>query len=193
MQGELISVAQRLFGEHGYEDTTVDAIATAAGMSRRSFFRYFSSKEELVLGKYELVGEQLQDALQARPDDEPLWDALQAMFAAISGKAVPDASAQTVHAIERVVEESPSLRAGYLYRLDVMQRLLVAEARDRAVRAGVPYAEDDPTPEALVGSAFACMTAARTVAASAEASWEDTVARAMGVIRHDPYRNTSRR
>lgn len=37
VQAELIDVAQRLFVEHGYEATTVDA----AGLSKRSFFRYF--------------------------------------------------------------------------------------------------------------------------------------------------------
>jgi AcrR family transcriptional regulator len=183
VQAELISVAQQLFDEQGYEDTTVDAIATRAGMSRRSFFRYFASKEELVLGKYDLLGEQLVDALRARPGAEPLWSALQGMFQAVTAIAAPGAATETVHAIERVVDESPSLRAGYLYRLDTIQRNVIAEARDRAARAGTSYDPDDPTPEALVGAAFACMIAARAVAPRSELSWAQTVERAMRAVR----------
>ena len=122
VQAELVSVAQELFDEHGYEDTTVDAIATAAGMSRRTFFRYFASKEELVLGKYDLLGERLIEALRARPDQEPLWQALRAMFdAAVTAAADGPDGEVPVHAIERIVDETPALRAGYVYRLEAIQ------------------------------------------------------------------------
>jgi AraC-like DNA-binding protein len=50
VQAELVEVAQRLFVERGYEQTTADAIAGAAGMSKRSLFRYFRSEEDLVEG-----------------------------------------------------------------------------------------------------------------------------------------------
>ncbi|HEY1969936.1 MAG TPA: TetR family transcriptional regulator [Pseudonocardia sp.] len=45
----LIWAAIRLFREHGYETTTVDDIASAAGCSRRTFFRYFGTKEDVLL------------------------------------------------------------------------------------------------------------------------------------------------
>jgi AcrR family transcriptional regulator len=66
-------LAQHLLAGQGYERTTVDALAAAALMSKRSFFRYFASEEELVLGKFDLVGERLAALLDERPDDEPLW------------------------------------------------------------------------------------------------------------------------
>ena len=50
-QTELTTVAQDLFLEHGYEQTTVDQIAAAAGMSKRTFFRYFPSKDDLVIDR----------------------------------------------------------------------------------------------------------------------------------------------
>ena len=54
VRGELAQLAVSLFVEKGYDETTIDDLAAAAGMSKRTFFRYFASKEELVMGKYEI-------------------------------------------------------------------------------------------------------------------------------------------
>lgn len=177
VQAELVSVAQQLFEEHGYEATTVDLIAATAGMSRRTFFRYFSSKEDVVLEKYALLGELMEEELRSRPVEEPLWDALRAMFTAVSG---PDADEP--HAIERVVDQTPSLRGGYLFRLESIQRGLVEEARRRAVARGAPYADDDPTPDVLVGAAFAAMTAARGVAVRSTRAWPEIAEEALSAL-----------
>lgn len=79
-QTELTVVAQDLFLEHGYEETTVDQIAAAAGMSKRTFFRYFPSKDALVIGKYDLFGDRMAEALDQRPADEPVWESLRRVF-----------------------------------------------------------------------------------------------------------------
>jgi AcrR family transcriptional regulator len=44
VRSELFNAAWQLFGERGYEATTVAEIAAAAGVSRRTFFRYYASK-----------------------------------------------------------------------------------------------------------------------------------------------------
>ena len=60
--------ALRLFGEHGYEATTVEQIAAAAGVSHMTFFRYFPTKEDVVLGDdYDPM---LAEAIRARPRTE---------------------------------------------------------------------------------------------------------------------------
>ncbi|HTJ34029.1 MAG TPA: TetR family transcriptional regulator [Dactylosporangium sp.] len=62
--------------EHGLEKVTVEAIADAAEVSRRTFSNYFASKEEALLYGDELRMRLLVDAVQQRPPAEPPWAAL---------------------------------------------------------------------------------------------------------------------
>jgi AcrR family transcriptional regulator len=66
--------ALRLFAERGYEATTVEDIAAAAEVARSTFFRYFSSKEDVVL--FDDVDPLFEEALAAVPAGTPLLDAL---------------------------------------------------------------------------------------------------------------------
>ena len=54
---EIARAAWRLFAARGYEATTVDDVAREAGVSRRTFFRYFSSKEDVVVGTSDALAE----------------------------------------------------------------------------------------------------------------------------------------
>ncbi|MFC3577004.1 TetR family transcriptional regulator [Streptomyces yaanensis] len=66
--------AYSLFAQHGYEATTVDQIADAAEVSPSTFFRYFPTKEDVVMqDEYDPA---LAEALRARPADEPIVDAI---------------------------------------------------------------------------------------------------------------------
>jgi AcrR family transcriptional regulator len=70
--------ALRLFAEKGYSDTTVEEIADAAAISPRTFFRYFPSKEDVVI--WDEYDQLAPDLLEARPDDEPPAEALSALI-----------------------------------------------------------------------------------------------------------------
>jgi AcrR family transcriptional regulator len=166
VRSELIDAAQDLFVAQGYEGTTVDQIAAAVGMSRRSFFRYFASKDDLVLGKYDAMADQLVEALDARPADEPLWHSLRRVFDGVVDYAADPARAARMAAMEQIVQAEGALRASYLQRLDGIQTALVAAARARASASGRPWDDGDPAPEAAVGAAFACMRTANDLAAT---------------------------
>ncbi|MBR7503177.1 TetR family transcriptional regulator, partial [Mycobacterium tuberculosis] len=78
MQAEITAIALRLFRERGYSETTVDDLAAASGMSRRTFFRYFPSKEDVISGKWVGMGEDMIARLLARPGDEDPWTSVRA-------------------------------------------------------------------------------------------------------------------
>lgn len=65
-----------LFAERGFDDTTVDDIAAAASIGRRTFFRYFASKNDLVWGDFEAQLTRLEALLEAADPDMPMMDAL---------------------------------------------------------------------------------------------------------------------
>ena len=72
---EIEAVALDLFAERGFEATTVDDIATAVGVGRRTLFRYFESKNDIAWGDFDWVMERLREAL-AEGDGLPLMEAL---------------------------------------------------------------------------------------------------------------------
>jgi AcrR family transcriptional regulator len=72
----LQQAADRLFAEQGYAATTVRGIAEAAGVTERTFFRYFAGKEELIIDDALGWLPVLLDAIRARPDDEDVATAL---------------------------------------------------------------------------------------------------------------------
>src|SRR3546814_10930414 len=66
--------ALELLAERGFADTSVEDIAAAAGISRRTFFRYFDSKNDIPFGNLAAFLRQLAGWLGAQPDDRPMLD-----------------------------------------------------------------------------------------------------------------------
>jgi TetR/AcrR family transcriptional regulator, regulator of mycofactocin system len=73
---EVQRVALRLFAERGFEETTLDEIADAVGVSRRTLFRYYPSKNDIVWGEFSEHLAGLRERLAAAPADEPLMEVL---------------------------------------------------------------------------------------------------------------------
>jgi mycofactocin system transcriptional regulator len=91
-QAELEQVAFGLFEANGFEQTTVDDIASAAGIGRRTFFRYFPSKNDVPWGMFELELERMRARLKASPRDTQLMDAIRVAlvdFNQVEPAAVP--------------------------------------------------------------------------------------------------------
>lgn len=70
VRADIRRAAFRLFVERGYDTVTTEEIATAAGVSPRTFFRHVSTKEELLLGPIRHGGIEVVNLLEQRPADE---------------------------------------------------------------------------------------------------------------------------
>jgi mycofactocin system transcriptional regulator len=75
-RADLEQVAFTLFASRGFDRTTVDEIAAAAGIGRRTFFRYFPSKNDIPWGAFEDELERMRVRLKACPPEVPLMDAI---------------------------------------------------------------------------------------------------------------------
>lgn len=73
---EIERVALALFADRGFDETPVEDIAAAAGISRRTFFRYFASKNDVVWGEFDAGLRHFAEALDAADPNQPWMDAL---------------------------------------------------------------------------------------------------------------------
>lgn len=149
VRDELSTAALQLFASHGFDATTIDAIAEAAGVSRRTFFRYFASKEDVIVEFLDVLGAQLCDALAARPAAERPGPAVRgALGVFLDGFTAHPAKSL---ALARLTLDTPALRARYLDRQDGWRACLKIEL---ARRAGVdPGADLRPALTAAVALA----------------------------------------
>ena len=104
---EVARIALDLFAERGFEATTALEAAEAAGISRASFFRLFSSKEEAVLVAQEAAGEAIREAIAKRPEDEPIWIALREAFLVPTDRYLEDPDGS--RARQRLIRETVAL------------------------------------------------------------------------------------
>jgi mycofactocin system transcriptional regulator len=77
-------VAMQLFSRHGFDATTVDDIAAAAGIGRRTFFRYFGSKNDVVWGRFAEGLVEFRATLAATPDNIAIGAALRTAIVAFN-------------------------------------------------------------------------------------------------------------
>ncbi|MFJ9931150.1 TetR/AcrR family transcriptional regulator [Streptomyces misionensis] len=85
-RGSLLRAATQMFAERGYQETTVKDIAAAAGVTERTFFRYFPSKEDLVFAEILDFIPLLVKEIAGRPASEPPYTAvLNGLLAAAEG------------------------------------------------------------------------------------------------------------
>jgi mycofactocin system transcriptional regulator len=73
---ELQLIAVRLFTAHGFEATTIEQITAAAGVSERTFFRYFTTKASVLWSEFETEVGAIKTALADVPDTVPMMDAI---------------------------------------------------------------------------------------------------------------------
>ena len=73
---ELQAIAVRLFVERGFDATTIEQVAAEAGVSERTFFRYFTTKASVLWSEFETEVAAIRAALAVVPDSVPMMDAI---------------------------------------------------------------------------------------------------------------------
>jgi AcrR family transcriptional regulator len=161
--------ALRLFADQGYEATTVEQIAAAAGVSHMTFFRYFPTKEDVVLsdGHDPLITELIEQTPQTLPLVQRIRTAL------IQGlRQVYDSDRDTLLAQNQLVISTPALRArlwaGQLATQqlildalhdpdpDLQTKVTVAACLAAATTAVITWTENNGSPDLpdLIAEAF---------------------------------------
>ncbi|HEX6444467.1 MAG TPA: TetR family transcriptional regulator [Streptosporangiales bacterium] len=128
-----------MFLDRGYERVRLDDICAEAVVSPRTFFRYFDSKEDLVLGRLRSHLTQAAELLASRPDGEPVGAALAAVIEHVARDYVAESERELARL--RLVAATPPLRTG-LFGVFVAFERLVAEFV--ATRLGVDPADRTP-------------------------------------------------
>lgn len=124
----LSEVAMKLFLANGFEATTLDDIAAAAEISRRSFFHYFASKEDVVLAWQDSSTDALIAAIAARPAEESMITAAENAILMMTRHFEPDEAL----AIARLKRETRALRAREQVKYEKMERAMADALAARA-------------------------------------------------------------
>src|SRR5262245_34701481 len=125
--------AFRLFASQGYADTTVEEIAAAAAISARTFFRYFPTKEDVVLwDEYDPL---VVELVQARPVDEPPAATARAIVRESLG-GIYHRNPEQLLAKVRLYQSVPELRARFLEGLDRGGEMFASLLVERLERHG---------------------------------------------------------
>jgi AcrR family transcriptional regulator len=126
---ELVAAAVRLFRTRGYEETTVDDIAAAAGVGRRTFFRYFPSKEDAISPDHEVglarIAEVFATAHPTEPTSTLVVRAGETVFQLYADD--PELSVERF----RLTHEVAALRDRESARVDHYRRLFTRRLRER--------------------------------------------------------------
>jgi len=124
----LTRAAMALFLERGFEATTLDDIAAAADISRRSFFHYFASKEDVVFAWQEESTAALIAAVAARPGSESMLTAAENAIAAMARQLEPGEAI----AMARLKRDNPALQARDQVKYEKLERALAEALGKRA-------------------------------------------------------------
>jgi AcrR family transcriptional regulator len=148
MRQQLSDTATRMFLERGFDAVRVSEIAEACGVSEKTVFNYFPTKESLILDRLESTMDSLRGGL-ADPGVPPVEAALRildgelrAMTSGLTAAEDPALAAASVQRFGALIQATPSLRA---YQSDMMDQFVTVAAAILAGRAAL--GPDEPEPQ----------------------------------------------
>ena len=158
--------ALELFAREGYEDTTVARIAAAAGVSGRTFFRYFESKAAVLWGEFDREVANLGETLAALPPSLPIMEAVRRAVLAVNHYGPSDVPELRLRM--SLLAARPELAASAVGHYDAWERVITEYV---AARTG-------QDPDALYPTAIG-----RATLATCRAAYERWAARADADLR----------
>ena len=152
-RAELEQTAFALFAAHGFDATTVDEIAAAAGIGRRTFFRYFPSKNDIPWGAFEDELDRMRVRLKAGPPQVPLMDAIR--LALIDFNRVSPAQVPLHRRRMELILRVPALFAHSTLRFTAWRAVIAEFAAERTGGRA-----DDLAPQAIAHAVLGVSVAA---------------------------------
>jgi len=150
---DVARAALDLFARQGYDATTVDEIAAAVGISRRTFFRYFESKADVVWGEFNAELGRLRARLDEAPPTEPLMDVLRRSVMATNRFGAGELDELRIRMV--LISSVPTLVAHSAVRYEEWCAVVAGFAADRL--GGAP---DDLGPQTVARAALGAAMAA---------------------------------
>jgi TetR/AcrR family transcriptional regulator, regulator of mycofactocin system len=117
---ELELISLRLFTEDGFDDTTVERIAAAAGVSRRTFFRYFDSKTDVLWRAFDGEVRRLRDAFAQVPPEVPMMEAIRQVVVGANRYRAEDVP--ELRTRMNLIGSVPALEASAAHHYDAWER-----------------------------------------------------------------------
>jgi AcrR family transcriptional regulator len=125
----LAKAGLRLFAERGYDETTLAEIADAAGVSTRTIFAYFASKEDILFANLQTMCDSVAGAVTERPAGMDALTALRDFI--VSSASQKD---EVDHRLAELIAADPTLASHQRARVSQLQDMLAAElAKDLGV------------------------------------------------------------
>jgi AcrR family transcriptional regulator len=141
------SAAVDLFASKGFEETTLDDIVESAGTSRRTFFRYFASKRDLIAQPVVGYAESIAAAIDACPGGCPPSELLRHVVLDVARRTVSD---PRMLKVMQIAARHPAAREAQLSRL--------AEVQERVTSAFARRCRDEVTAHLLAGLSLAALS-----------------------------------
>jgi AcrR family transcriptional regulator len=131
--GRLAKAAMELFVERGYDRTTVQEIATRAGLTERTFFRYFTDKREVLFSGAKDLEESIVERIRAAPRDASPLAAVAAAFEAAGGELEETRDLHFVRARYSLVTNHAEVRERELIKMAALGVAVTEALRARGV------------------------------------------------------------
>lgn len=167
------SAAIRLALERGPDNTTVDAISAAADISPRTFFNYFTTKDEAFsIEPHQWTTEEIVGELRQRPDTEAVSESMRHVVKAMAAAANFAHLAEDWELLQELYRRHPELFARM--RLDKVDATIAALAAEVAARIGTDPSTDI-YPALLVNASFAALQAAENLSRAGRRSLDSLI------------------